>query len=80
MNLRAVELIEGGDGKLDEQSMLSILLGLTLIGLTIYSVVWQHVEFHPLEFAGTCSAFLGGSLGSLTMRSRWGKSGNGPAA
>jgi hypothetical protein len=71
--MRLLELIEGADGKLDEQAALLIIFGLTLAGLTIYKVVWCHAEFVPLEFAYACGAFAGGSLGSLTIRSRFSK-------
>ena len=78
--MRWLELIEGADGKLDEQSVLSILLGLTLIGLEIFNVVVRGAPFEPLSFAGTCGAFMGGSLGSLTLRSRYSRTSDAPAA
>jgi hypothetical protein len=71
--MRLTELIEGSDGKLDEQSGLSIIFGLTFVGLTIFVVVVRGVPFDPLTFATASAAFLGGSLGSLTVRSRWGR-------
>jgi hypothetical protein len=73
--MRLLELIEGSDGRLDEQSALSILFGLTLIGLTVYVVVVRHVQFEPLTFAGAAATFLTGSLGMLTVRSHFSRDG-----
>jgi hypothetical protein len=65
------QLIEGDDGKLDEQAVLSIFLGVTLGGLEIFNVVWRGQAFDPMGFAGACAEFMGASLGALTLRSRF---------
>jgi hypothetical protein len=71
--MRLLELIEGADGKLDEQAALLIIFGLTFVGLTIYKVVCCGAPFIPMDFAIACGAFAGGSIGSLTLRSRFSK-------
>jgi hypothetical protein len=70
---RALQLIEGADGKLDEQALLSILFGMALIFLMVWVVVVQHQPFEPLTFAAAGATFVGGSLGMLTVRSRFSK-------
>jgi hypothetical protein len=74
--MRLLELIEGDDGKLDEQAALSIIFGLVLVALTVFVVVVRGVAFDPLTYAGASATFLGGSMGSLTLRSRFAKGNN----
>jgi|GEM_PF-3243780 hypothetical protein len=71
--MRLSELIEGDNGKLDEQPALSIIFGLTLVGLTIFVVVVRGVAFDPWAFAGAAATFSTGSCGALTLRSRFQK-------
>jgi hypothetical protein len=68
---RAAELFEGDDGRLDEQAVLSILLGCALVFFEGWVVLVRHEMFDALGFASACTAFLTGSLGMLTVRSRF---------
>lgn len=74
--MRLLELIEGDDGKLDEQPMLSIFFGVVIGFLMIYAVMAHLVAFNALDFAAAAATFTGGSCGALTLRSRWGKGKN----
>lgn len=74
--MRLLELVEGDDGKLDEQSMLSIFFGIIVGFLMVYTVMAHLVTFNALEFASAAATFSGGSCGALTLRSRWGKGKN----
>jgi hypothetical protein len=71
--MRVTELIEGSDGKLDEQPLLSILGVLTFLGLTIYSVITgRHFDYEA--FGIGFGAVMGATLAGLGFRAAKGGS------
>ncbi len=66
--MRLLELIEGADGRLDEQSALSIAGVLTFLGLEIYDVGILHHAFDPQSFGFGFGAVMAATLGGLAFR------------
>jgi hypothetical protein len=71
--MRLPELIEGADGKLDEQSALSILGVLTFLALESYSVVVMHQIFNAESFGFGFGAVMGATLAGLGYRASKGQ-------
>lgn len=72
---RLPELIEDAHGKLDEQALLSIVLGTGVLGLEIFTVVVRHAPFDVVSFGEGAALFTLGSPAGLGLRSmmerRW---------
>jgi hypothetical protein len=66
--MRLLELIEGADGKLDEQSALSIAGVVTFLGLEIYDVAVLHHVFDPQTFGFGFGAVMAATLGGMAYR------------
>ena len=66
--MRLLELIEGADGKLDEQSVLSIAGVSTFLGLITYSVVVLGKPFDPESFGIGFGAVMAATLGGMAYR------------
>jgi hypothetical protein len=65
---RLAELIEDDKGKLDEQALLAIIIGLTFVGLEIWTVVVMRQPFHPGDFGDAAALYVVGSPGGLGLR------------
>lgn len=66
--MRLVELIQGEDGRLDEQAALSIIGYLTLCGLEGYAVVVLRQAFDPQNFGIALGALAAATLGGMGFR------------
>jgi len=66
---RWAELIEDGKGKLDEQALLAIVIGLAFVGLEVWTVVVMRQPFHPGDFGDAAALFVVGAPGGLGLRS-----------
>ncbi len=62
------ELIEDDKGKLDEQALLAIIIGLSFVALEIWTVVVKGAPFHPGDFGDAAALFVVGSPGGLGLR------------
>jgi hypothetical protein len=69
MASRWPELIEGKDGKLDEQALLSIILGLGLLFLQVWAVIAQKQHFDVVSFGEAAAMFTLSSPSGLGLRS-----------
>jgi len=67
--MRLLELIEGGDGKLDEQALLSIILVLTFCGLCIHAQITR-TPFDAQGFGIGSGAVMGATLAGMGFRAR----------
>lgn len=68
MASRWPELIEGKDGKLDEQALLSIILGLGLLVLEVWAVTVQKQHFDVVSFGEAAAMFTLGAPTGLGLR------------
>ncbi|OYV35521.1 MAG: hypothetical protein B7Z80_18100 [Rhodospirillales bacterium 20-64-7] len=67
--MRLLELIEGSDGKLDEQPLLSIIGVLTFLGLCVHGQL-THTPFDAQGFGIGFGAVMGATLAGLGFRGR----------
>lgn len=65
---RWAELIEDDKGKLDEQALLTMIIGLAFVGLEVWTVVGLHQPFHPGDFGDAAALYVVGSPGGLGLR------------
>ncbi len=63
------ELIEDAHGKLDEQAVLSIILGLGLLFLQVFTVIFRKQPFDVVAFGEAAAMFTLGSPAGLGLRS-----------
>jgi hypothetical protein len=67
--MRLLELIESPDGKLDEQSVLSIILVLTFCFLTVHAQL-TNTPFDAQGFGIGSGAVMGATLAGMGFRAR----------
>lgn len=65
---RWAELIEDDKGKLDEQALLTIIIGLAFVGLEVWTVVALRHPFRPGDFGDAAALYVVGSPGGLGLR------------
>ena len=70
--MRLLELIEGSDGKLDEQSLLSIMGVCVFLGLSVWATL-THSAFNFEGFGIGFGAVMGATLCGLGFRASRGQ-------
>ena len=63
-------LLNDGDGRADEQVLISLVGALVFFGLEIYSVVFRGQAFDPFGFGAGVGTLLGATSAGFGLRTR----------
>lgn len=63
-----LSLLSGGDGKPDEQALISLIGAAVFLGLEVFSVVVRGQPFDPLTFGAGIGTLMGATSAGFGLR------------